>query len=90
MEVTQDKEKNEFYNKLDKVFDKCPRHDVKIILGNFNAKIWKEDILKPTIGKYSLQNEANEKGRMLINYAAFKDLVIGSIYRGKKYGTLFI
>jgi hypothetical protein len=32
-------------------FDKFPKYHKKILLRDFNAKIGKEDIFKPTIGK---------------------------------------
>jgi hypothetical protein len=38
---------------LDKTYEECPRRDVKIIIGDLNAKISKEDIYRPTTGKYS-------------------------------------
>jgi hypothetical protein len=32
---------------------KFPRYDMKILLGDFNAKVGTEDIFKPTIGNES-------------------------------------
>jgi exonuclease III len=40
-----------FYEELECVFDKFPKYDMKILLGDFNARVGKEDIFKPTIGK---------------------------------------
>jgi hypothetical protein len=31
--------KEDFYDLLEKEYDKCPRHDIKLILGDLNAKI---------------------------------------------------
>jgi exonuclease III len=39
-----------FYEELEQVFDKFPRYHMKILLGDFNAKVGKEDIFKPTVG----------------------------------------
>jgi hypothetical protein len=36
------------------VFDKFLKYHMKILLGDFNAKVGKEDIFKPTIGNESL------------------------------------
>jgi hypothetical protein len=36
------------------VFDKFPKYHTKILLGDSNAKVGKEDIFKPTIGNESL------------------------------------
>ena len=33
---------------------------MKIVLGDFNAKVEREDIFRPTIGKYNLHSENNE------------------------------
>jgi hypothetical protein len=37
-----------FYEELERVFDKFPEHYKKILL-NFNDKVGREDIFKPTI-----------------------------------------
>jgi hypothetical protein len=42
--------KDSFYEGLGHVFDQFPRYDMKILLGDFNAKVGREDIFKPTIG----------------------------------------
>jgi hypothetical protein len=35
------------------VFDQFPRCDMKVLLGDFSAKVGREDISKPTIGNES-------------------------------------
>jgi hypothetical protein len=42
--------KDSFYEKLERVFDKFPTYHMKILLGDFHAKVGKEDIFKPTFG----------------------------------------
>jgi hypothetical protein len=42
------------YNKLEHVFSKFPKYHTKILLRDFNAKVGREDIFKPTIWKMSL------------------------------------
>jgi hypothetical protein len=42
--------KDSFYGELGRGFDQFPRYDMKIVLGNFNAKVGRENIFKPTIG----------------------------------------
>jgi exonuclease III len=41
--------KNSFYEELERVFDKIPKYFMKIVLGDFNAKVDREDIFKLTI-----------------------------------------
>jgi exonuclease III len=36
--------KNRFYEKLEQVFGKLPKYHMKILLGDFNAKVGREDI----------------------------------------------
>jgi hypothetical protein len=35
--------KESFYEELERVFDKCPKYHTKILLGDFNAKVCRED-----------------------------------------------
>jgi exonuclease III len=46
--------KNRFYEELEQVFDKFLKYHMEILLGDFSAKVGKEDIFKPTIGTESL------------------------------------
>jgi exonuclease III len=50
-EDKSDDVKDSFCEELGRVFDQFPRYNMKILLGDFNAKIDKEDIFKPTIKK---------------------------------------
>jgi hypothetical protein len=40
--------KDSFYEELERVFDKFPKYHMKILLGDFNAKVGREDIFIPT------------------------------------------
>jgi hypothetical protein len=46
--------KDSFYKELEHVLDKFPKYHMKILLGDFNAKVGREDIFKQTIGNESL------------------------------------
>jgi exonuclease III len=46
--------KDSFYEQLEHVFDKFPKQRMKMLLGDFNARIGREDIFKPTVGNESL------------------------------------
>jgi hypothetical protein len=41
--------KGSFFEELE-LFDKFPKYHMKILLGEFNAKVGREDIFKPTLG----------------------------------------
>jgi hypothetical protein len=66
--------KNSFYKELERVFDKFPKYHMKILLGNFNAKVGKEDIFKPTIGNENLHEISNDNGVRIVNFATSKNL----------------
>jgi hypothetical protein len=63
---------------LEKEYEKCPKHDIKLILGEFNAKIGQEEHLKPTIGMNSLHKDSNNNRMRLISFAASVGMVVGS------------
>ena len=42
---------------------------MKILLGDFNAKVRKEYILKSTIGNKSLHQDSNDNGVRIVNLA---------------------
>jgi endonuclease/exonuclease/phosphatase family metal-dependent hydrolase len=69
---------SEFYDKLERECSKIPRYDVIVLLGDFNAKLGKEEYLRHVIGKYSLHNETNENGKLLCQLAEANQLIIKS------------
>ena len=46
--------KDSFYEELEEVFDHFPKYHMKMILVDFNGKVGRENIFKPTIGQESL------------------------------------
>jgi hypothetical protein len=48
-----DDSKDSFYEELEGVFYHFPKYHMKILLGDFNAKVGREGIFKPTIGNES-------------------------------------
>src|SRR6201992_857888 len=80
---TEDKDsedKEAFYEKLLDVYDGAPNRDIKIILGDFNAKIGREVFYRPTIGKYSLHQTSNDNGTRGIDFAVSRNMVLSSTY----------
>ena len=67
-----------FYEELEQVFDHFPRCHMKILLGDFNAKVGRENIFKPTIGNESLHQDNNDNGVRIVNFATSKNLVVKS------------
>jgi hypothetical protein len=75
-EEKTDDVKDTFYEELERVFDKFPKYHMKNLLGNFNAKVGKEDIFKLTIGNESLHKISNDNGVRLVNFATSKGLKV--------------
>lgn len=88
-EDASDEEKSVFYSNLDKACNKVPKYDVLLILGDFNAKIGKEDFLCGIAGMQSLHDETSPNGILLVQFAESNQLLIRStcfqhkdIYKG--------
>ena len=69
-EEKDDAVKDAFYANLEDLFDKYPAHDIKIVLGDFNAKVGQEGIFGPTVGQFSLYSTTspNEVGSTMFQY----------------------
>jgi hypothetical protein len=79
-----EKEKEDFYSLLEKTYNERPKHDIRIVIGDLNAQVGREEAFRPTIGRYSLHPESNENGLKLINFAAAHKMVISStVFRRK-------
>jgi endonuclease/exonuclease/phosphatase family metal-dependent hydrolase len=51
---------------------------MKILLGDFNAKVGREDIFKPTIGNENLNEISNDNRVRVVNFAISKDIIVKS------------
>jgi serine phosphatase RsbU (regulator of sigma subunit) len=85
---TEDKEeeiKDQFYEELQRTQDRVPTHDVTIILGDMNAKLWKEKVFSQVVGRHTLHNISNKNGEMVPNYAISNDMfLISTNFQHKK------
>ena len=68
-EEKSDESKDSFYVELEQVFDHFPEYHMKILLGDFNAKVGREKIFKSTIGNESLHQYSKNNGVRIINFA---------------------
>ena len=78
-EEKSDSSKDSFYEELEQVLDHFPKYDMKILLGDFNAKVGRENIFKPTIGNESLHQDSNDNGVRIVNFAMSQNLVVKSM-----------
>jgi hypothetical protein len=51
---------------------------MKILLGDLNAKVGREDTFKPTIGNESLYEINNDNGVRVVNFSTSKNLTVKS------------
>jgi hypothetical protein len=51
---------------------------MKILLGDFNAKLGREDIFNPTIWNDSLHQDSNDNGVRIVNFTTSKSLDVKS------------
>ena len=73
------KEKESFYDVIQKTYDDSPSYDAKIIIGDMNAQVGKEEIYRPTIGSHSLHENTNDNGYRLIQFATvckYSDIIL--------------
>ena len=75
-----DDDKDEFYAQLESEYDRCPKHDVKIIIGDYNAQVGQEEEYRPVIGRFSAHQLTNENGLRLIDFATSKNMAIRSTF----------
>jgi hypothetical protein len=69
IEEKSDTSKDSFYAELEQVFDHLPKYHMKILLGEFNAKVWRENIFNLILGQESLHQHSNDNGVRLVNFA---------------------
>jgi hypothetical protein len=70
-----DDSKDSFYEELEQVFDHYPRYHMKILLGDLNVKVGRDNIFKPTIGNGSLHQDSNDNGVRIVKCGTSKNLV---------------
>ncbi|VDP08377.1 unnamed protein product [Schistosoma margrebowiei] len=73
--------KDQFYERLQSIIEKCPRKDLIILMGDLNAKVGIDNNgYQDIMGRHKLA-ERNENGERFASLYAFNKLVIG--------GTIF-
>jgi len=60
--------KGSFHEELEQVFYHFLQYHMKILLEDFNAKMGRENIFKPTIGDKSLHQDINGNGVSIVNF----------------------
>jgi len=71
-EEKSDDSKDRFCEELEQVFYHFPKYHMKFLLGDFNAKVGRENIFKLTIGNEILHQDSNDNGVGMVNFATSK------------------
>ena len=79
-EMSDDEEKDGFFDALETAYNISPRNYIKIVIDEFNAQAGKEAINFPTIGNYSLHNLTKDNGSQVIQFAVSRNMIIGSTF----------
>lgn len=61
--------KDEFYDSINIIYTSAHKYDIKIIIGDLNAKVGKEEYVIPIEGNHSLRGTTNDNVSHLINFA---------------------
>ena len=80
-ETSTKKSKDAFYKLLDATYCSLPDHDVKLLMGDLNARVGQTTSSPSLIGQHSLHDFANDNGSRFQDFCVLHDLAIG--------GTLF-
>jgi hypothetical protein len=78
---TEDKDddiKDSLYEELKQVSDQFPGYHMKILLGDFHAKVGRKDIFKAVISNESLHEVTNDNGLGVVNFTTLKNLIVKS------------
>ncbi|VDP79134.1 unnamed protein product, partial [Schistosoma mattheei] len=74
---SNDNIKDQFYERLQSIIEKCPRKDLIILVGDLNAKVGIDNTeYEDVMGRHGL-GERNENGERFANLCAFNKFVIG-------------
>ena len=77
-----DSVKEDFYKELAVTQANLPAHDIKLVLGDFNARVGRDTETWPgVIGAHSYHQSDNDNGVRMLDFCTINDLTIG--------GTLF-
>lgn len=68
-EMSSDEAKDNFFNVLESVYNQLSSYDIKMLTGDFNAKVGQKEAFVPTIAIHSKHSTSNDNGISLISFA---------------------
>jgi exonuclease III len=65
-----------FYGQLERIIEELPRKDMKVVIGDWNAKVGTDNVgWEQVMGRHGY-GERNERGERLLEFASKNDLLI--------------
>jgi hypothetical protein len=77
-EEKEESEKEAFYQKVVETYDSCRSNDIKIVLGDWNAKVGREEIYQGLIRRHRIHLNCSNNGQKLVGFVAAKNMVVTS------------
>ena len=76
-----DDQKDQFYNTLVDVINMTPRHDIIVVMGDFNAKVGFDNTgVEKYMGKHGLGDSMNQNGERLLELCETSNLALASTF----------
>jgi len=72
--------KEEFYDEITVIYDRAPKNTIRIVIGEFNAKVGRETIYRPIIGLDSAHEQSNDNGQRSIAFEISRNVTISSTF----------
>lgn len=72
--------KIEFYDKLQEIVNKTPKHNLLILMGDFNAKVGKRIVEEERAVGDEAIGQRNENGELFVSFCEVNNLIIGGSY----------
>ena len=80
-DCSEDVTKDDFYGQLQDVLDEIPNHDLKVLIGDFNAQLGRDRRgLESVIGPHASSNSFSDNGERLMSFCEHNSLCIGNTY----------
>jgi hypothetical protein len=77
---SEEEAEDQFYEQLKRTYTTCPSNDVKVVMGDANAKFGRETVHQPPMSKHSLHESTNENDLRLVDFGAGRQMAIKSTY----------
>ena len=80
-EEAEEADKDTFYDQLQEELNAVPRHDMLLLIGDYNAQLDRERTgFETTIGPHGSSNRTNDNGERLRSFCATNNLCVGNTF----------